>query len=347
MDLRVHKDDLIAATSGRSFWILDDLGLIRQYEKPIETITLYKPENAVLANGSSELDKTSAEFTGMHSHRGVNPANGIVMYYTLPELKKEDVVTLEIKDEQGNLVRSFTSVPDSTYQEYDSAPPADPVLSKNKGLNRFVWNMRYPTMIGVANLYIESSFRGHKAIPGKYTVTLKSAANSSSSSFEILANPLYPTTAKDYQQYHSVMLAMETELNTMHRMINTLQKKREQLEKLIASLPAEEKFNALKKEGTALAQRMKTWDEEMIQRKSLAYDDVENFPNKFTANYLFLINQTESDIPRVNQPNLKLQQELNAQWATLKTHGNTLLEKDLVEFNKQLWAAGIGPVWEK
>lgn len=347
MDLRIHKDDLIAATSGRSFWILDDLGLIRQYEKPSETFSLYKPENAVLANGSSELDKTSAEFTGMHSHRGVNPANGIVMYYTLPELKKEDVVTLEIKDEQGNLVRSFTSVPDSTHQEYDSAPPADPVLSKNKGLNRFVWNMRYPTMVGVANVYIESSFRGHKAIPGKYTVTLKSGANNSSSSFEILANPLYPTSAKDYQQYHNVMLAMETELNTMHRMINTLQKKREQLEKLIASLPAEEKFTVLKKEGTALAQRMKTWDEEMIQRKSLAYDDVENFPNKFTANYLFLINQTESDIPRVNQPNLKLQEELNTKWTTLKSRGATLLEKDLVEFNKQLWAAGIGPVWEK
>lgn len=347
MDLRIHKDDLIAATSGRSFWILDDLGLIRQYEKPSETVSLYKPENAVLANGSSELDKTSAEFTGMHSHRGVNPANGIVLYYTLPELKKEDVVTLEIKDEQGSLVRSFTSVPDSTYQEYDSAPPADPVLPKNKGLNRFVWNMRYPTMVGVANIYIESSFRGHKAIPGKYTATLKSGANSSSSSFEILANPLYPTSAKDYRQYHSVMLSMETELNTMHRMINTLQKKREQLEKLIASLPTEEKFNALKKEGTALAQRMKTWDEEMIQRKSLAYDDVENFPNKFTANYLFLINQTESDIPRVNQPSLKLQAELNSKWSLLKSRGTTLLEKDLVEFNKQLWAAGVGPVWEK
>lgn len=347
MDLRVHKGDLIAATSGRSFWILDDLGLIRQYEKPSETLSLYKPENAVLANGSSELDKTNPDFTGMHSHRGVNPANGIVLYYTLPELKKDEALTLEIKDEQGNLVRSFTSVPDSTYQEYDSAPPADPVLPKNKGLNRFVWNMRYPTMVGVPNVYIESSFRGHKAIPGKYSVTLKAGTNSSSSSFEILANPLYPTTAKDYQQYHSVMLAMETELNTMHRMINSINKKREQVEKLISTLPADEKFASLKKEGAALAQRMKAWDEDMIQRKSLAYDDVENFPNKFTANYLFLINQTESDIPRVNQPSLKLQQELNTKWAELKSRGLTLQDKDLVEFNKQLWAAGIGPVWEK
>jgi photosystem II stability/assembly factor-like uncharacterized protein len=347
MDLRVHKGDLIAATSGRSFWILDDLGLVRQYEKSSEVLSLFKPESAVLANGSSELDKTNPDFSGMNSYRGVNPANGIVLYYTLPELKKEEILTLEIKDEQGNLVRRFTSVPDSTYQDYDSAPPADPVLSKDKGLNRFVWNMRYPTMVGVPNVYIESSFRGHKAIPGKYSVILKAGATSSSSSFEILANPLYPTTAKDYQQYHSVMLAMETELNNMHRLINSLNKKREQLEKLLSSLPVDEKFAPLKKEGAALAQRMKAWDEDMIQRKSLAYDDVENFPNKFTANYLFLINQTESDIPRVNQPNTNLQQELNMKWDALKSRGLSLQDNDLVEFNKKLWSAGIGPVWEK
>ena len=61
---------------------------------------------------------------------------------------------------------------------------------------------------------------------------------------------------------------------------------------------------AIKKDGDALLKKMKAWDEDMVQRKSKAYDDVENFPNKFTANYLFLINQTESDIPRVNQPSL-------------------------------------------
>jgi hypothetical protein len=92
---------------------------------------------------------------------------------------------------------------------------------------------------------------------------------------------------------------------------------------------------------------MKAWDEDMVQRKSKAYDDVENFPNKFTANYLFLINQTESDIPKVNQPSLDRLKELNMQWAGLKARANELLDKDVPTFNKRLWDVGIGAIWTK
>jgi hypothetical protein len=91
---------------------------------------------------------------------------------------------------------------------------------------------------------------------------------------------------------------------------------------------------------------MKAWDEDMVQRKSKAYDDVENFPNKFTANYLFMINQTESDIPRVNQPSLDRLQELNAQWAVLKTRAEEILNRDLPALNKKLFDAGLGAIWK-
>jgi hypothetical protein len=85
----------------------------------------------------------------------------------------------------------------------------------------------------------------------------------------------------------------------------------------------------------------------MVQRKSKAYDDVENFPNKFTANYLFLINQTESDIPRVNQPSLDRMKELNTQWAGLKARASEIRDKDLPALNKRLWDAGLGAIWKE
>ena len=92
---------------------------------------------------------------------------------------------------------------------------------------------------------------------------------------------------------------------------------------------------------------MKAWDEDMVQRKSKAYDDVENFPNKFTADYMFMLNQTESDIPQVNQPSLDLKKELDTKWAALKMQANEILEKDLPALNKMLWEAGIGGIWKK
>ncbi len=344
-DLRVHKGNLIAATSGRSFWILDDLSVIRQYKKD-PAFALYRPAGAYVVNGGSELDRTEDEFTGANTFRGVNPSTGVVMYYQLPELKKTDEITMEIRDAAGTLVRSFSSKADEKFIRYEAGPRPDPVLSKVKGLNRFVWDMRYATMTGVPNVRIEGGWSGHKAIPGKYVVTMKMGGQTISTDAEILANPLYPTNAQTYSEYHQTMLVMETELTSMHRMVNSLYEKQKQLESLLGSLPAGDKFAAIKKDGEALLKKMKAWDEDMVQRKSKAYDDVENFPNKFTANYLFLINQTESDLPRVNQPSLDRMRELNAQWTTLKARGVELLERDIPAFNKRLWDAGLGAIWK-
>ena len=89
---------------------------------------------------------------------------------------------------------------------------------------------------------------------------------------------------------------------------------------------------------------MTKWDEDMIQRKSKAYDDVENFPNKFTAEYLFLINQTESRIPRVNQSSRDRRAELDQQWAKLKATAEKFKNADIPAMNQKLWEAGIGAI---
>ena len=178
-DLRIHQGNLIAATMGRAFWILDDLSLIRQYKKD-SVFTLFNPSPAYVINGGSELDDSKPEFTGLNTSRGVNPSTGVVMYYQLHELKDSVKLTMEIKDAAGNIVNTFSSKKDSTYKKYDGAPPVEPVLPKSKGLNRFVWNMRHATMPGVPDVYIEGSFRGHKASPGKYTVLLKAGEQKNS-----------------------------------------------------------------------------------------------------------------------------------------------------------------------
>ncbi len=342
-DLKVHQGDLIAATSGRSFWIFDDLALIRQH-KPAADFNLFQPEDVVLANGGSQMDGQS---DGTNPYVGVNPATGLVIYYALPELKSNEHIQLEIKDEQGNLVRTFTSLRDSLFQERDGGPPAEPTLSKGKGINRFVWNLRYPTISGISGTYMEASFRGHKASPGKYSVVLTAGKQTQSAAFQILPNPLYSIDAKTYEEYHTTMLDMESAVSHMHKLVTSLHEKQLQVDKILEQLPAEAKFETIRQEGKALSARMKQWDEDMVQRKSKAYDDVENFPNKFTADYLFLINQTESDLPRVNKPSLDLLGEYTAKWKLLEARANEFLQKDIPALNKKLWDAGVGAVWIK
>ena len=343
----MHQGNLIAATSGRSFWILDDLSLIRQYKKDTPDLFLYQPGNAYLVNGGSELNNPDDDFTGASPTSGVNPANGIVVYYRLPEIEKTADITLEIADASGKLVRTLSSKKDADFKKWDGGPSAEPVLPKSKGLNRFVWDMRYPTIPGVPGVFIEGSYRGHKAIPGTYHFTLKVGDKKTGTKAEILANPLYPTSPSTYGEYHAVMSGMENELTAMHRLVNGLYDQQKQLEALLAALPAGDKHASVKRDGTAVLEKLKAWDGEMIQRRTRAYDDVENFPNKFTANYLFLINQTESDMPRVNQPSLDRLAQLNAAWSSLKARADKLTAEEIPALNKQLWELGVGAIWKK
>jgi photosystem II stability/assembly factor-like uncharacterized protein len=344
-DLKIFRGNLIAATSGRGLWILDDLDLLRQYRPDAADLAIYRPAGAYLVNGGSELDATEGEITGTNPTRGVNPASGVVLYYRAPKLEATDTLTLEVKDAAGNLVRSILSRKDTTFKKWDGGPPEEPVLPAVPGLNRFVWDMRYPTMAGVPGAYLEASYRGHKASPGKYRFTLRLGARTVQTEGEILPNPLYPTDAATYAEYHAFMAGMERELTLMHETVNRLHGIQERLSAVLADLPAGEKFAALKREGDSLVARLKAWDADMIQRRSRAYDDVENFPQKFTANWIFLINQTESDLPRVTQPSRDLQDELQREWATLKARSDAMLKEDIPSLNRKLWEAGVGAVY--
>jgi photosystem II stability/assembly factor-like uncharacterized protein len=344
-DLRIHQDNLIASTSGRSFWILDDLNLFRQYKKDTINTLLYQPTTAYLANGYSELDQNNDEFKGSKMYEGVNPATGVVVYYQLPTLKESEVVTIEIKDAAGNVVRQFSSKTETDNKGAGRRIPKGPKLSSNKGLNRFVWDMRYPSIPTIPGVYIESSFRGHKAIPGNYTITLKAGEQTKSTIASILANPLYQVGENDYKEFDALMKQMEGEVITMHTMILDLYESKNQLEGVLKNLSSDSKYSAVKTAGEGLVKQLKAWDEDMIQRKSTAYDDVENFPNKFTADYMFMVNQNESDIPRVNQPVLDLLKEYTPKWEALKARGLDLKNNLLPALNKQLWEAGVGAVW--
>ncbi len=340
LDLMVHQGDLIVATSGRSFWILDDLGTLKQFEKPKKQAFLYTPEAAYNGFWGSALSRSSSSFKGSQNFTGVNPANGMVTYYELPKLADSVSISLEIRDKKGKLVSSFSSEKDKSYKRWDGGPPPAPVLSKKEGLNRFVWNMGHAIMPGVSNTYIEGNYRGHRASPGDYVLKLKVGEKVLETSGTIVEVPTYETKPGQYEAFDTFMDDAEDKLTAMHNMVNKLFNAQKQLKAVLEKVEDKD----LKKEGQELVEALDAWDKDMVQRKSKAYDDVENFPNKFTAEYLFLINASDSSIPRVNQASMDRKAELDQQWIGLKNRGNGFINSKLPAYNKKLWEAGIGAV---
>ena len=345
-DLKVHQGNLIASTSGRSIWILDDLALLRQYQPALPALHAYQPAPAYLVNGGSELNTTDDEFTGADPFRGVNPANGVVFYYQLPEVKKADTVTLSIADASGRTIRTFTSVKDTTFSSWDGGPPAELTLSAAKGLNRFVWDMRHATISGVPGVYIEANYRGHKVPPGRYRLTLTLGDRTVSTEAEVRANPLYTTDAATYTEYDRFMSTLEQDVTRMHDAVNELHEAQEQLSTILTGLSAEARLADVRRDGTSLLEQLKKWDGEMVSRKTRAYDDAENFAQQFTANWLFMINATESDLPRVNQPSRDRLAELEPEWAQLKARAEAM-RNDIETLNRKLFNQGVGAIRTK
>jgi photosystem II stability/assembly factor-like uncharacterized protein len=340
-DLKVHQGDLIVATSGRSFWILDNITTLAQHQGNTNELKLYKPEDALQGFWGSPMNSSSKSVDGTNPYEGVNPANGMVLFYNLPKAMDSSEVNLEIKNSQGKVVRSFSSKKDESYAPHNGGgPPPAPVLGTEKGLNRFVWDLKTPILPGIPGVYIEANFTGHKVPPGNYTINLMADGKTVSTQGMVIPTPNTGMTQERFEEQDRFMNELEINLTDMHNKINTLYKVQGQLKDLLKELDNAD----LKKEGQALLDKLKTWDEEMVQRKSQAYDDVENFPNKFTAEYLFLMNQSNSSLPRVNQSSIDRRNELDAQWVGLKQRAETLMKSDIPSFNKKLWENGVGAI---
>ena len=342
-DLKIAHGDLIVATAGRSYWILDDLNTVRELKNSVEKPILYTPEEVILGNWYSQLDYNSPDFDGTNPFEGVNPANGMVIYYQLPESTTDQTeIKLEIKDHSGATVRVISSKPNPDFKSYPGGPRAEPILTNHKGLNRFVWDLRYPTVPGIPTAYIESSYRGHKSSPGNYDLVLTDGNETATTTGTIKDVPEYKLYPEDYQAYHEWMSNLEAEVTSMHSLVNTAKTYEEELSALLKKIEGKTELLALHTKANQLIQELKIWDEEMVQRKSTAYDDVENFPNKFTANFLFMMNHGESSIPKINQATQDRYAELILRWRVLEAEGKRLIEKAIPEFNKIASELGIG-----
>ena len=345
----VKHGDLIAATAGRSFWILDDLEVIRNYNVSDSTkIILYPIEDTYQVNGGSKLNEPGNDASGTDLKEGVNPSTGVVIYYHLPKDESNnplEKLKMNIYDSNKTLVRSFTSDQMSHFQRYDGGPSKEPVLSVSKGLNRFVWDMRTFSRPGVPNVYIEGSYRGHKVMPGKYIVELEFAGEKWTKEVNILSNPHINVPSEVYQNYNALLTQLSTTYTTMVNTVNRMSEYKEQLDRTSLWLIKKElggtpTFATLNK----LIEAIQKWDGNMVQRKSKAYDDVDNFENKMTGNYLFLVNQAESDIPAVTKAVLEEQKRLDALWSAAYKDALNIMDIELPAFNKLLLENGVGGI---
>ena len=337
-DLKVHKGDLLASTMGRSFWILDDLGLLRQYNSNSSKndFFVFAPEESYRVSGYSALDNTSSDEDDLPvaGSSGTNPSTGVVIYYQIPEKKDStDSLSMEIMDDKGNLVRHYSEKEDKDFVSFPGGPSTDPTMPSKPGLNRFVWNMRYPTLPGVPTVYIEGAYDGRKAAPGIYSAKLKYGKNIKTVPIKVLPDPRINATAAEYADQQDLGSKLEAGVKEIHETVLRIRKVRKQINEVVDLLKDNTAYKDITDSGKKITAKLQKWEEEIVQNKAQSNDDIINFINKISADYIFVKGEMDVNIPYVTSGQRMQYEKLNTDWLKLKSDINGILNKDATGFN--------------
>jgi photosystem II stability/assembly factor-like uncharacterized protein len=278
-DIAVHRKDLIVSTQGRGVWILDDLTPLHQ----IDRTTAQAPHHLFTPRDTYRLADQGRR---RQANRGENPPNGATIFYSFAEEPRGEV-TIEILDSQGRLVQIYSS-------ERDPVPslPSNPILNfrasdgdarvpKHRGMNRFVWDLRYPVVRVVDDAIVWGYHGGPSAVPGQYEVRLTADGRSQTRSFAILKDPRVTTTAADFDAQLALLLRARDGLSEVYDGVRAVRAIRDQAREVVARLAATgADVRDVRQQADALAAAATALEGELMQPRNQADQDTENFPSK-------------------------------------------------------------------
>ena len=280
-DLALKNDDLIVATQGRSFWILDDLTLLHQLdEKKLKAdVVMFQPRPAT---------KTRSGRGRPSLQNGQNPDSGVKLSFMMREaLEPKQVATLVIEDAEGKAIQAFSTKPEKGSGQQP--------LKIKQGHNEFLWNMRYPDAESFTGLVLwAGGTRGPAAIPGTYSAKLTIADKSYSTKFQIVKDPRSPASDADFKAQLDFLLKLRDKLTETHVAIKKIRETRTQINSLVARIKKQADSEAKKKSfkpifdsAEAVNKKMTEIEEKLYQTKNQSPQDPLNFPirlnNKLSA----------------------------------------------------------------
>uniref|UniRef100_UPI004047AF43 WD40/YVTN/BNR-like repeat-containing protein n=1 Tax=Algoriphagus sp. TaxID=1872435 RepID=UPI004047AF43 len=306
-DLMIRDNDLVAATAGRAFWILDDLGAIQQASNA-SAVTLFTPKPAYKFGGGTGLPEAKYK-------AGQNAPEGVILDYILPELTDSTLVTLTITDASGKLIRTYSNKKDASYVKYPGGPAAATLLSAKKGHNRFLWNLRNDNITpDVQNVFVYGSYEGYAVPPGKYKAQLNFNGTISETEMIVLANPTISATAADWEEQQQVLATITASIGEMHQQVNELRKIRKQLvhhSEILRDLkPAEKVLDEAKK----LIAGIDAWESNIVEGRIQNGQDVINWPSRLNVEFFNIKRLADAPDPRITQGIKARLADLQAQW---------------------------------
>jgi len=309
------EGDLVLATHGRSFWVLDDLGPVRQSaaDTSEQPAVLFRPRpvmrfasnggfsnrptrgknfrmpGALMITYRQRENPRTGDKEDVYLDAARNPPDGALITYYFKEAPAEDV-TLTFLEADGREIRAFSSkiVEDEKPPEGEPKKPKEPRIPKETGLNRWTWNLRYPDATkveddDVANELVEGGINGPAVPPGSYRVRLTVGDQSFEQPFDVVKDPRVQATDADLKVQFELLLSVRDKLSAVHVALNQLRAVRRRSQDWVRRTRDKAELEKVRDAAQAVIDRLKPIEAELIQVEAKSRADQLNVPVKLNG----------------------------------------------------------------
>jgi photosystem II stability/assembly factor-like uncharacterized protein len=338
-DLAIHGDDLVVATHGRAFWVLDDISPLREIDTNSANadLILYKPATSVRLHLPDQVEKRGPV--------GENPPPGVILNYYFKSAPKDEV-KLEILDGNGKLVRSLSSKEKKEFEQ----PPEWPdqvkevtTIPANAGMNRYAWNLRWerPTKIPGA-FYTGQGPQGPIALPGQYTVRLTVGGKSQTQPLELINDPRVKSVKlEDLQKQFELAMQVRNANEDLHRAVNQVRTMRAELKAMHTRFDDDPKMKPLLEQADALDKKMAPVEETLIQVNMKGSEANLAFPNMLNEQFDSLSATVQVGDSAPTRQQYEVFKLLRGQLDQQLTAWKQLVSTDIPAFNQAVKGANI------
>ena len=322
-DLIIQDNDLVAATSGRGFWILDDLGVLQNMTSETNIIELYPPKDSYRIFGG----------TSKAVGQGTNPKSGVTFDYYLD--KDADSLDLKLDILEGTkVIRSYTNKKPKGFKSWPGGPSAPQVLPSKRGFNRFTWNFNREAIPSIDKVFVFGGHAGSSVAPGKYTLRLILEGDTVSTEAVILPNPSVQSSPEDFREQQKMLVQIEATLVDMHKSVNQMRSAKSQLAQYAKLLKGNEEADTLISKGKELEKRINSWEENLIQEKQKTFQDVINFNNKLNAQLIQLKGYIDQADPKLTEGAKERFNDLMDDWQVYSDERDAIITTEMDAYNK-------------
>lgn len=339
-DLQVQRrdNDLVAATAGRGFWILDDLGPLQQLTDDVKKakVHLFAPRPATRVERGFSF--------GGAGRAGKNPPPGAILDFVLDSVDESTKVSLDILDESGAVVRHYPDRPAGEAPGGDFPGPRPAPWNPKAGMNRVSWDLRHDTPERVPGLFVFGALRGRKAVPGSYQVRLTVGEETFTQPLEVRKDPRLDTPLSAYREQDEFLRDVDAAIGEIHAGVNRLRTVRDQVEDLVKRVESEPGADAVRVAGKALVEKMNQMEDELIQKRTVDGQTVINFPVKLNHHFIILHGAVDSSEEGLIEGARDRFRDLSAEWQKDKAALDELLGNELDRFNALVRESGLPAV---